>query len=532
MKTRRKPFVPAALAVGLLLLALLVGLFLSVAAAGSGRVPPMAWTRTLEPAVFRGEQLPEFDGAALGDLFVYAYDGSTWAQIPFQFDEVDADGVYTVENGLLDGNDELVLMAMDLGAQAATWEWIDDTDSRAYVRYELLVTNPLAPAEQGWAYVYRSATLTPALPADYVDWEAATNRLVAGTYVLGFDPASHAGFDAMELNGSGVDALDRSKIRLNVDCYIGPIPFNQTLTEDDLAGTSATPTVDGPVRVGGGGPAGSTWAYYSLNQSRVVYDMATIEPPDPCSSIVVRWIRLSNDWRDPSASGMAPATYYDANTAAGVAIDGVADTVPASPATDWRQVSGEQGTVVQVGHVSLAGGTRSNYYLDNQVPDLDDTGDQRSYGDAGTRVNSPSGQVVIDMQTFVLDPQQSNLGAMYQAYQDQPLECTALAQAPCLGPAQVDFVWAPQPVYAGVSTTFWASVGTGDPPFTYTWAFGDDGSVGAGNPVTHTFALTGTFAVTVTASNACGVAAPAVHQVPVAIDPGSDYQTYLPVVLK
>ena len=121
-------------------------------------------TRTQEPVIVAGGQLALFEGAALNDLFVYACTGATWQQIPFQVDEVDASGTYTVENGLLDGNDELAFMAMDLGDRVTVSEWITDTSSQGYARYEIQVSDPLNPGQQGWVYLYRSETVSPTLP--------------------------------------------------------------------------------------------------------------------------------------------------------------------------------------------------------------------------------------------------------------------------------------------------------------------------------------------------------------------------------
>lgn len=514
-------------------LALLAWLGLTIIATGSRPAAPIS--RTLEPVIVSGEQLAEFQGAPLDDLFVYAYDGSTWAAIPFQIDEVDATGTYTVEDRLLDANDELVFMAMDLGSQATPHEWLTDTASQAHPRYELRVTNPLAPAEQGQVYLYHSATLSPTILVDYVDWDAAGSRYVAGAYVLGFAPASHYGMDSLELNGSGMDALDRSKMRINVDCYIFGIPININLTEDDLAGLlDQTPAVDGPVRAGGGTVQGSNWAYYALDRSKLVLDVGAIEPPPQCSSIVIRWIRLSSDWQDPMASGMAPVTYYDANTPEGVAVDGVPDSVPTQPVAGWRQVSGAQGSVVTVVDSALDGGSLSNYYLDDLTENPGDTGDQRSYGDAGALVDNPSGQMVIDMVTYVLDAGQPNVGDIFRAYYEQPLTVAATAQSydpTCDAPSGVTFDWTPRPAHSGSMTVFTANVAGGDPPFTYTWEFADDGSAAADNPVNHTFTLSGTFMVTVTVGNACGAAAPLTQTVEV-LPAGPVWRTYLPLVSK
>jgi hypothetical protein len=155
--------------------------------------------------IVSGGDLTAFEGAPLYDLFVYAYRGGAWQQIPFQFDEVDATGTYTVENGLLDANDELVFMAPDLGTQAVPWVWIPDTASQASPRYQSAVSDPLDAGQHGWVYVYRSADLAPASSGDYVDWDAVNHRLVGTTYVVGFDPAVHPGIETLELNGAAVD---------------------------------------------------------------------------------------------------------------------------------------------------------------------------------------------------------------------------------------------------------------------------------------------------------------------------------------
>jgi PKD repeat protein len=294
-----------------------------------------------------------------------------------------------------------------------------------------------------------------------------------------------------------------------------------------------TPNVDGPVRVGGGTTASSSWSYYAIYQIQAGMDLSSFQPPDSCTSIDINSVRLSVDWLDPASSGMAPATYYDDNTPAGVAIDGSPDSVASSPADTWKQVSGGWGSVVQVADISLGGGTVTNYYKDDQAVDTNDTGDQRSFGDAGFRVDNPAGQVQFELTTFVLGAGQPNVGATYRDYQAHPLQATAVAQAyepPC-APTGVKFDWSPHPVYVGVTDTFNASVSAGQPPFTYTWTFGDDGSTATGNPVTHTFDLSGTFPVSLTVSNACSTTLPVVRPILVS-EPGSAYLVCLPLVVR
>jgi hypothetical protein len=518
---------------GLIATLTLLGCLLLVSAVqGDTPRPANTWTRTREPVIVSGDQFPQFAGAALDDLFVYAYSGGNWTLIPFQFDEVDASGMYTVENGLLDANDELALMAMDLGDQADLGAWIPDTNSQTHPRYQLQVTNPLDPSEQGWIYVYRSATLAPTPPAGYVEWDAGNNQIVAGTYIMGFAPQDHFGVASLDLNGSGVDALDRNKIRLNVTCWVDPIPwpvFEGTITEEDLPVSDPTPAIDGPVRLGGGNTDSSTWAYHSLYHLRAAVDLASLELP--CTSLDVNWLRVSSDWLDPTTTGMAPATYYDSNTPGGVPVDGIPDVVPETPPTGWNQTSGALGSTVQVIDVLPGGGSLSNYYKDDQTPDPDDTGeDQQSFGDAGFRVDAPSDQIAFEILTFVLDPAQPNIGATFRSYDTHPLEVTAAAQSYDCSPAGVSFSWPPGTI-VGVETTFTASVSGGQAPFTFAWRFGDDGSSTSGNPVVHTFTLTGTFPVTLTVSNACGMAEPVVNYV-TAFAPDEAHLAYLPLLLK
>ena len=503
--------------VGFAAVAALVAVLFVVSSAGGGRAvalggravegaqpASLAWTRTHDPVTLSGADLPEFLGAPLAELYVYALHSGTWSQIPFQFDEVDAAGEYSVVNGLLDAVDELTLMGGDLGEQAPPDQWIDDPASTTYPRFEVEVTNPLNPAEASWVYVYRSATLVPAY-ADYVAWDGVAYRIVAGSYVIGLDPAVMAGTATLELNGSGVDVLDRMKVRAEVTCWIGPFPILMTLTEEDLAeALQGVPEIDGAVRVGGGSTTAAIWFYRATYATQLAVSADGLEM-DPCTSITIDSIRQSSDWLDPSASGMAPASYYDDNTPGGVAIDGVPDGVPGLPAVTWQQVSGGRGTVVTALDISFGDGAVSTYYLDNSALNGDDTGDQRSFGDAGFIVDEPAGLVQIDLATYVLDPLQPNVGPLFKSYQAHPLQATAVAQAwqpPCEPPSGAAFAWDPPAPLFGTPVSFSGSA-SGTEPIDYAWSFGD-GGVGSGPQVTHIYPAPGTYTVAMTAGNACG----------------------------
>ena len=400
-----------------------------------------AWTRALDPAIVTGSELPLFQGVPLNDLFVYAYDGSSWTVVPFQFDEVDSGGTYvSAEDGVLDSNDELVFMASDLGTTAEPYQWLADLDSRNYSRYEVSVTNPLNPAEVGWVYVYRSATLAPTF-SPYVTWDDNDSRLVAQSYVIGYDPLIHIGMDSLELNGSHVDVLDRSKLRVSGRCFTEGdwAIFDLTEESEDLLAEFAPPDIQGPVRQGGGTVDHPTWYYASLFENTTQFDAGYVDP-EQCEDMEYTTFRLSDDWRNPSESGMAPMTFYDSNTPAGVPIDGEYDSIPTTPVSEWWMVSGARGSMVQLATIDSQGATVTNYYWDVANLDPDDTGDQLSFGDAGYKLAYPDAVITLSFANYVLGAYQGNVGNTYRLYYDNPLEVAAVAYGYLVAPtiAEID----------------------------------------------------------------------------------------------
>jgi PKD repeat protein len=98
-------------------------------------------------------------------------------------------------------------------------------------------------------------------------------------------------------------------------------------------------------------------------------------------------------------------------------------------------------------------------------------------------------------------------------------------------PNDIYFSWQPKPLYLGAETTFTAVVGGGVAPFIYTWTFGDDGTA-VGNPVTHTFTVSGTIPVTLMVTNDYGASTPMIKPV-IVWQPGTvPYYIYSPVILK
>ena len=512
--------------------AILVGVLLLPLAPEQPRAAVQAWTRTLDPVIVTGSQLPLFSGVALADLFVYAYDGSTWNVVPFQFDEVNSEGSFVpFENGLLDANDQLVFMAADLGGMATPYEWPDDADSKNHSRYEVRVTNPLNAAEEGWVYVYHSATLAPTF-APYVTWDSASNSIAASTYIIGYTPSDHLGIDSLQLNGHAGDVLDRSKFRLSGECFTEDNWEQFDIREDsqEVINTWSPPDIPGPVRVGGGALDDQSWAYASMFEDHSTFRADEVDP-DKCDEIRYHFLRVSEDWQNPSVSGMAPMKYFDSNTPAGVPVDGIYDSIPLRPLPTWRQVSGAKGSVVQVMDVGAEGSDVWNYYKDDNEEDPEDTGDLRSFGNAGFTVWIPANPVLISTAHYVLDPFQVNVGETYRQNYTNPLQAAATAQDYFeAAPNAINFNYSPWPGFRGVETTFTATV-DGLEPFTYDWHFGDDGSVASGNPVIHTFTLSVTIPVSLTVTNDYGTAT--VVRPVFVFEPGTEPPLiYMPLILR
>lgn len=370
--------------------------------------------RDADPVIVTGAQMIGFAGAPLNQLFVYAFSGGQWRQIPWQFDEVRNGEYMAVDNGLLDTVDELVVMGQDCGDQAAPDNWIGDGGAAANRRYEITVVDPLKPGKMGWIYVYRSTTLAQAPTPDYVSFDYASSVFTTPAYILGFFP-QYLGGNRLELNGSGVNVLDRSKFRLK--------PLGQSvITEEALEMDEPQPKIlDGHVRAIAGyqGQAQGilTIAYRSSFYDRIRVDFSW-------SPVPFEWARASADFNQNVTGGV----YYDANTPQGVPVDGSPDSIVTTPASLWQQISAASGTVIHTADASPMHGVGSTYYKDSATVDPADTGDKKSYGEMGLQVNNPIKYVALDVTHYILPPSQPNAGATYYGYFTQPLQSLAGAQ--------------------------------------------------------------------------------------------------------
>jgi hypothetical protein len=408
------------------------------ALAETGLAPtPPSLARQHDPVVITGGLLSDLTGHPLHDIFVYAYRGTALAQIPFQIDERDGSGTYVpVEDGHLDDNDELVFMAMDGGGRVDNPS-LDVGGTSITPTYVITLTDPLSNAH-AWAYVFHSGDITYSVTADYVSCDDGNDRVISpGRYSFGFS-TTHAFRNYLTLGDSSLNLLDRDKVRVAGTVSIPPFPPVSVSADEEDVAKRGVHAIDGPVRVTRvstgaleveltGTLVTSTATLFAYRSLAVQF--APIEiPGKPSEPITITYYRTSMDWNE-RAVGMV---YYDANNPAGVTVDGITDTIITTPPTRWTQVTGVTGTVVNVSHIPAGlGETQSTYYKDDADFDADDTGDHRSYGDAGFQVYDPNpGSYTVLGQTYFLTEATANVGATHVDYYDHPIQVSVAAFTP------------------------------------------------------------------------------------------------------
>ena len=363
--------------------------------------------RTIEPVIVNGSQLAAFNGAPVGQIFVYAFTNGTWAQIRFQVDEKNADGAYVaVEDGQFDANDELVFMAKDGGDAIGPRTPPNNGQGVGATWYEVAASNP-ANRSSSYVYVVRSTDLSQTFTGDYVSFDATSHRITGESYRIGFasaasDPTRTKSYLDYLTLGSGANILDRSpKFRLcNRVCF-----YNEEVGQFDDEVIK-----DGPVRLIARN--GRFLAYASMAN-------VSINIPTTLNASIMR---VSNDF---NAAASGSTLYNQVSPAAGVTVDGQPESLPETPFSPWWQLSTSTGTIIQVLDVSPIGGTPSNYYLDSaDQTDATDTGDKRHYGDIGFSIASPNETFTFKFALYMLSGRQPNIGSTYASYFSQPLSVT------------------------------------------------------------------------------------------------------------
>jgi len=397
--------------------------------------------RDHDAIIISGEILATFDGAPLSELFLYSFDdqSKTFTQIPFQFDERDISGSFFIaDDNLLDDNDELVFMASDLGDRdpanppIAPGHWLSDVISMTNPRVEISATDVLGSSTlsksqgvaQGWAYLFRSSSLTKEFSQDYVSYTAPTNDgndAVSGqTYTVA---AGVKGFynDLFLPSAPTTDLLDRQKIRGGL--FIG------SFTEENFNFTSIQ-AIDGPVRV-----------IRSVDLTLLVVDLTlpfqyfrsffqlggNLNIPSGLVTEIRHSIDLSSD-----AIGMNFSNPNNTNIPIDGQIDSPDTQIEKSPEINYTHVTGNQGTIIQLFSVPGNVGDNQNLFYQDETG-IGDPGDGDAIGDHGiivtTNSGTISGQFPLLLDLIVLGANQpSSVGQQLVQFKENPLMIDTLSQ--------------------------------------------------------------------------------------------------------
>jgi hypothetical protein len=315
---------------------------------------------------------------------------------------------------------------------------------------EIAVTDPLAPADQGWVYLFRSdGSLDPAAGQSYIGYTFSLNSgAYEATYTLGDTHPALAGNpenstitspnysyhfgdrwqeDQMKISVGGatnVDILDRHKPMF--------APGSCGRTEDTFDGYIDTLPIDGAFVANKSGPVRAIRSFVGANSGpRTQRDeIFYAQRQDIRTYLRVHAIPSIMDFFDysPAASGM---TYYNDLNTGGVTIDGVPDNPVAGPIT-WQMVTGAQGTVVMAATIAtnIPGFAYTSYYLDHAAPSgtTQCTGDAAAYGSSGVYVNqavpcTDPGAGIVGCTSYF------NLNTMSTLYYEPPSQSVGAAQA-------------------------------------------------------------------------------------------------------
>ena len=386
--------------------------------------------RPHDPVVVAGQELTPHLGAAVEDLFLFAIQDGVWRPVAFQIDEKGPDGSYfSPDDGLLDGNDELVFQPQDGASQAELVQWLDDCQAMVSARIEIRVFDSVTAGER-YLYLYRSDTLAPTPAPDWVFYDSDNDRITGNGYEAGFDSQqmilnSLTFFDGQTTTG---DLLDREKFRIQ-----GTVPIfgSFSLNEDDPVPTGlfvksgpirVIRRVEGEITLFGQTIAAPLERHYYRN-SLGSPDGGSIQIPP---AITLTSVRVSLDFSDQAIG----AVISDPNNAS-LSVDGNPDAnvqtliEPAQQAGYWTLFNFMGFSLINGGRFENIAPEVRFYFHDDQTggtaDGTTDTGDLVSYGDSGVRFVNPSATEITLAFAIYLDGMGAMTGPDLTDYLNNPL---------------------------------------------------------------------------------------------------------------
>lgn len=384
--------------------ALGAGLALAASVFGLAGCDVNTVSRTAQPAVLTGAQLPDLVGQAPGAIVAFRRDRPggtpTWTQIPVQVDErkvvpfgtqpgsntapgvdgtvygngsggpaalqyadpdtfVGADG-----DAAFDADDELTFMISDAGGMPRSDERAEPRGVVPGSGVAVQIDDPRAGGNRGWVHLFVSAgALDPAAGQDYVDYDfqlasgdyrttyrraagpnPETSQVVTPTYRIGYSDRWYEDSWRVTAPGaSGADILDGHKNQFAVDTCGRS---NKTFASAEGAFVA---NIDGPVRgirsyIGANSGPKTQRTHLMYRDQEVIV-----------TNLRVHAIPGVMDFIDYSAAAVG-MTYRSSTAPNGATIDGKADAVPSGVAA-WETATGPQGTVLTTSRYAMTAGS-------------------------------------------------------------------------------------------------------------------------------------------------------------------------------
>jgi len=422
-------------------------------------------TRKYDPIVFAAYQSSTaMYGLPIAEITAYRYNAAqeSFEVIPFQVDEKDADFKYFNEtDGLIDDNDEIVFMPEDAGDRAGTDKWLNDAGAIANTRIEIEITDPRDPAKKAWVYLFRNVT-NPPVPKSYMTYVpdpqgAAADTVKGASYVAAHNAnngLSNFTRIVQANNSLSPNLIDQLKLRIN-GLALGLLSYKAT--ETDNLNSAHTRALNGKVRilreatVNLGFPALGTDSLTSFAFPFFYYPYSGVASfknakidPSQASTFGANLLRQSLDFSSNVAgTGMK---FYNAYNTGGINVDGVPDasvnTTVDTSKINWVVASGNLGSFIALVSVPPIGTTQRLYFYDNANGGTGeggnvtvDTGDLKSYGDFGIRIDGKniSGQFSFDFSMYYLNALPGSdpvaVGAEFKSLQENPVQVLATQQS-------------------------------------------------------------------------------------------------------
>ncbi len=434
-------------------------------------------SRPSDPVVLDGSALPKLTGGDPMHVVGFAWNGVVWHQIPVQVDERDLvnpgqiyhrptniwpvlSGTTTPYKALVytppptltagytsiptytpsdsdptfDANDQLSLLANDTGKQAdgsvAAPAGVD-----AATREEVKANDPLAANGVGYAYLFRSATLTGGSAGTtgvnytfsldsgaYLSTYKMGASSLAPNNTWGFNPEHSTvvtrayreafgdrwlnnGLAVTAVNASGAAFLDRTHFYVTVGCG---------RSEDTFDGGANNPG-EGAFIVNISGPVRAIRSYLGANSYLYTVNTHFFYPDREDLTTDIRGHAGLPGYGsgDDYLTNTTGLKYSDPSNS-GVTIDGTPDAVTpisyttgSTPPPIWQMVSGAQGSVVTVRSLDtdITGLNVGTVYQDaNPASPAQCTGDAAAWGQNGMDLTSPVNNVPITDPTLSATP--------------------------------------------------------------------------------------------------------------------------------